>query len=121
MEDKAAFNNFPYQYGIVERTFSEFKSGALSSTLVSAYDTLPSDLKAGALKAGYESALVAGQGGNYADGTPRYFNCQTCHVRPVEGLGCNKKGAQVRKDLPLHDMTGGNYWMPDAIRHKSQH
>lgn len=26
---KAAFNNFPYKYGIVERTFSEYKSGLL--------------------------------------------------------------------------------------------
>jgi hypothetical protein len=117
VETKAAFNNFPYQYGIVERTFSEFKSGALSTTLVSDYLSLPADLQAGALKAGYESALVAGQGGNYADGTLRYFNCQTCHVRPVNGVGCNKKGAPVRKDLPLHDMTGGNYWMPDAIQY----
>jgi hypothetical protein len=117
VEEKAAFNNFPYQYGIVERTFSEFKSGALSATLVSDYPGLPADLQAGALKAGYESALVAGTGGNYADGTDRYFNCQTCHVRPVNGAGCNKKGAPVRKDLPLHDMTGGNYWMPDAIQY----
>jgi len=117
VETKAAFNNFPYQYGIVERTFSEFKSGLLSATLVSDYLSLPADLQAGALKAGYESALVAGQGGNYADGTLRYFNCQTCHVRPVNGAGCNKKGAPIRKDLPLHDMTGGNYWMPDAIQY----
>jgi hypothetical protein len=117
VESKAAFNNFPYQYGIVERTFSEFKSGLLSATLVEDYGSLPADLQAGALKAGYESALIAGQGGNYADGTLRYFNCQTCHVRPVEGAGCNKKGAPVRKDLPLHDMTGGNYWMPDAIQY----
>jgi len=26
---KAAFNNLPYKYGVVERTFSEFRSGAL--------------------------------------------------------------------------------------------
>jgi len=117
VETKAAFNNYPYQYGIVERTFSEFKSGAFSTTLVSDYLSLPADLQAGALKAGYESALVAGKGGDYEDGTPRYFNCQTCHVRPVNGVGCNKRGAQVRKDLPLHDMTGGNYWMPDAIQY----
>ena len=36
-------------------------------------------------------------------------------MRPVTGFGCNKKGAPSRTDLPLHDMTGGNYWMPDAI------
>jgi hypothetical protein len=25
----------------------------------------------------------------------------------------------VRTDLPLHDMTGGNYWMPDAILYQN--
>jgi hypothetical protein len=30
VEGKAAFNNFPFQYGIVERTFSEYIAGALS-------------------------------------------------------------------------------------------
>jgi hypothetical protein len=107
---KAAFNNFPFQYGIVERTFSEFSAGALSKTLVSTYNSLPADLKAGAVKAASESAK-----GDYADGTDRYFSCQTCHMRAVTGLGCNKSGVPVRSDLPLHDMTGGNYWMPDAI------
>jgi hypothetical protein len=113
---KAAFNNFPFQYGIVERTFSEHLSSALSATLVSSYDSLPADLKAGAIKTAYESALVAGRGGDYQDGTARYFTCQTCHLRPITGQGCNKNPA-VRPDLPLHDMTGGNYWMPDAIKY----
>ena len=113
---KAAFNNFPYKYGIVERTFSEYKSAALVKTLVKDYLTLPSDLRGGAIKAAYDSAIVAGRGGDYEDGTPRYFSCQTCHLRPVTGQGCNKNPA-IRKDLPLHDMTGGNYWMPDAIKY----
>ncbi len=114
VDTKAAFNNFPYLYGIVERTFSEHRSSQVSRTLVSDFTRLPSDLQTGALKAAYDSAVVAGTGGNYADGTPRYFTCQTCHLRPVTGQGCNKN-PPVRKDLPLHDMTGGNYWMPDAI------
>jgi hypothetical protein len=38
-------------------------------------------------------------------------------MRPVTGTGCNKNGAPVRADLPLHDMTGGNYWMPLAIQY----
>jgi hypothetical protein len=108
--EKAAFNNFPYQYGIVERTFSEFKAGLIGSTLVRDYGTLPQELQAGAIRAAYEAAR-----GNYADGTPRYFTCQTCHMRAVTGQGCNKAGAPVRTDLPLHDMTGGNYWAPEAI------
>jgi hypothetical protein len=113
---KAAFNNFPFQYGVVERTFSEYYAGALSKTLVSNYASLPADLKAGAIKAAYNASLVAGKGGNYFDNAPRYFSCQTCHMRAVTGYGANKTGIPLRSDLPLHDMTGGNYWMPDVIK-----
>jgi hypothetical protein len=119
VELKAAFNNFPYQYGIVERTFSEYKSGLLVGTRVreAEYLALPPELQAGAIQEAYTRSLVAGAGGNYADGTPRYFSCQTCHLGPVNGLGCNKNGVPVRGDLPQHDMTGGNYWMPEAIQY----
>ncbi len=116
VDGKAAFNNFPYMYGIVERTFSEFKSGLLSQTLVKEYLNLPLELQQGGIKVAYDSAFLAGTSGDYEDNSFRYFSCQTCHMRPVNGPGCNKKGARVRKDLPLHDMTGGNYWMPDAIQ-----
>ena len=109
---KAAFKNPPYMYGIVERTFSEFMAGALSKTPVTSYSSLPADLKAGAI------AAVAASG-NYADGTTRYFSCQTCHMRAVTGAGANKAGVPIRTDLPLHDMTGGNYWTPDAILYQN--
>jgi hypothetical protein len=114
VDGKAAFNNFPYQYGIVERTYSEYYSGALSSALVSDYGNLPADLQAGAIESVYNAAAM----GDYADGTPRYFTCQTCHLRATTGAGCNKKGAPIRTDLPLHDLTGGNYWMSDAIQYQ---
>jgi hypothetical protein len=122
IEEKAAFNNFPFMYGIVERTFSEYKAGALSRTLINEADAnlgFPTELlvPGGAIDAAIQSSLVAGSSGNYADNTDRYFSCQTCHMRPVTGFGCNKKGAPIRTDLPLHDMTGGNYWMPDAIQY----
>jgi hypothetical protein len=115
--DKAALNNFPHQYGVVERTFSEYKAGAISQTLISDYPGLPSDLQGGALEAIYTAAQASGTGGNYEDGTERFYSCQSCHMRPVTGKGCNKKGAPNRTDLPLHDMTGGNYWMPEAIKY----
>ena len=110
VDTKAAFNNEAFMYGIVERTFSEYKSGLLSQTLVSDYGNLPLALQDGAIKAAYLAA-----GGNYQDGTERYFSCQTCHMRAVTGEGANKKGVPIRTDLPLHDQTGGNYWMADAI------
>lgn len=114
--EKAAFKNFPFMYGVVERTFSEHMASAWPSTGVLDYAALPAELKTGAVKAAFDSAAVAGKGGDYEDGTRRYFSCQTCHMRPVVGMGCNKT-APTRKDLPLHDMTGGNYWMPDAIKY----
>jgi len=117
VDGKAAFNNPPYMYGIVERTFSEYKSGLISQTRVADYPDLPADLQGGALRAGYESATASGGDGDYADGVPRYFSCQTCHLRPVNGPGCNKRGVASRPDLPLHDMTGGNAWMADAIQY----
>ncbi|TXS94135.1 hypothetical protein FV139_11075 [Parahaliea maris] len=114
VEGKAAFNNPPYKYGVVERTFSEYRSGQVSTTLVKDYPSLPADLRGGALEAAYAAAAAAGTI-DYEDGTPRYYTCQSCHVRPVTGTGANKRGIPLRTDMPLHDMTGGNYWMPVVI------
>lgn len=113
---KAAFLNPPYAYGIVERTFSEHKASSLSSTPVSSYNSLPSDLKRGAIKRAYDQAQLAGQGGDYEDGTTRMFTCQGCHVEPVTGQGASFGSPPLRNDLPLHDMTGGNTWVPNAIQ-----
>jgi hypothetical protein len=117
VDGKAAFNNPPYAYGIVERTFSESKSGRLIETRVGAYGTLPAELQAGAIAEAYNRSIAAGTGGDYEDGAPRYFSCQTCHMGPTQGIGCNKQGVPVRKDLPTHDMTGGNYWMASVIQY----
>ncbi len=117
IDDKAAFNNPPYKYGVVERTFSEYKAGLLSKTPVSAYAGLPADLQAGSIQLARDAALGAGTGGNYADGTPRYFSCQTCHMAATTALGCNKNGVPLRTDQPMHDLTGGNYWMPQVMQY----
>jgi hypothetical protein len=120
IEEKAAFNNPPYAFGVVERTFSEFKSSLLSQTLVSDFTSLPADLRVsgGSIEVSYQAALLAGTGGDYEDYTPRYFSCQTCHMRPTTGEGCNKNGTPFRNDLPRHDMTGGNYWLADIIKYQ---
>jgi hypothetical protein len=117
IEDKAAFNNPPYKYGVVERTFSEYKAGLLSQTLVSDYLGLPTELQDGAIAIARTAALGAGTGGNYADGADRYFSCQTCHMPATTGLGANKAGVPMRTDLPMHDLTGGNYWMPQVMQY----
>ena len=80
--------------------------------------TFPEDLKAGAIAEAYNRSIVAGTGGDYADGGPRYFSCQTCHMGPTTGLGCNKNGVPIRTDLPTHDLTGGNYWMPAVVQYQ---
>ncbi len=113
---KAQFNNAPFRYGIVERTYSEHKASALSTTPVSAYATLPADLRRGAIARAHDQALLAGTGGNHEDGTVRYFSCQSCHMEPVVGEGAAFGLAPTRYDLPLHDLTGGNTWVPSAIQ-----
>ena len=113
---KAAFQNPPYKYGVVERTYSEHVSSDLSTTPVSAYATLPADIQRGAIKRVREQALLAGQGGNHEDGTTRFFTCQSCHMEPVVGEGAAFGIAPLRYDLPLHDLTGGNTWAPQAIQ-----
>jgi hypothetical protein len=126
VQEKAAFNNPPYAYGIVERTFSEYKSSPLHNMLVSNFSNLPADLKNpdGSLAVTYNAAIQAGTGGDYADGTPRTFSCQSCHMRPVGTEnggpfpGCNKNGAPLRADLPRHDHTGGNYWFASMAQYQ---
>jgi len=41
--------------------------------------------------------------------------CQDCHMRDVSGRACNESGAPNRTDLALHDLTGGNTFVPDII------
>jgi hypothetical protein len=38
-------------------------------------------------------------------------------MRPTIGRGCNKN-PPIRGDLPVHDQTGGNYWVPEAIQYQ---
>jgi hypothetical protein len=119
LTDKAAFNNFPFQYGIVERTYSEHQAGLLSQTRVGDYAGLPDALKAegGAIRLAYEAAVAADPSGDYVDETPRYFSCQSCHMMPVTGKGADRNQALTHTDLPKHDLTGGNYWAAEAIKY----
>lgn len=114
IESKAAFNNFPFQYGMIERTYSEWKASLFPKTLISDFQDLPSDLKKGILLSIFETSTKWDADGNYEDGTERYFSCQTCHMKPVTGEGSNLNSPE-RQDLPLHDLVGANYWIQDAI------
>ncbi len=80
----------PYSQFPIERTYSEW--------LRSAYNT--------------PQGVYAPQFG----GNRQYVStCQHCHMRAVTGKGSNKADSPVRTDLGLHDMTGGNTWVPDII------
>ncbi|MCD4683545.1 MAG: hypothetical protein K8R86_09710 [Bacteroidales bacterium] len=80
----------PYEMFPVERTYSEW--------LMSEYNT------------------PTGVSGTYFGGNKLFVStCQDCHMRDVTGKGCNKSYAPIRDDLPLHDMTGGNTFIPDLI------
>lgn len=116
---KAAFNNPPYAYGVVERTYSEFKASLWPTIALTNYSSLPADLKDGAIKAAYDASASTAY--KYEDGTTKYFICQSCHLKPVTGEASNKlhNSPKTRKDLPLHDLTGGNYWTPEAIKYLS--
>ncbi len=117
IEGKAAFNNPPYKFGIVERTYSEWKASALDTYLVNDYPSLPADLRqpGGALDVAYHRAYDARGDANYEDGTARYFTCQTCHMSAGTGVGARQPSAPTRTDLPRHDLTGGGYWVPDLV------
>lgn len=114
VETKAAFNNFPYMYGVVERTFSENMASAFPTLRVRDFANLPAELQTGELAEVYQKALAGGPNGDYADGTPRFFTCQTCHLSPANGRGASF--GRERSDIPVHDLTGGNYWAPDLIQ-----
>ena len=85
-----AANFSPYEMFPIERTFSEW--------LMSAYNT------------------PGGITGTYFGGNKTFVStCQDCHMKDVTGKGCNKNGVPIRSDLPLHDMTGGNTFVPNLI------
>ncbi|MFH1680741.1 MAG: Ig-like domain-containing protein, partial [Candidatus Eisenbacteria bacterium] len=51
--------------------------------------------------------------GNKPDGI--VSTCQDCHMRDVVGAGCGEPGSPTRDDLGLHDLMGGNTFIPDVL------
>jgi hypothetical protein len=87
--DQPAPDFDPYTMFPIERTFSEWK--------MSEYNT---------------SGVYAPQFGGNKD---TVSTCQDCHMRDATGYGCNKSSAPLRNDLPLHDQTGGNTFIPNLV------
>lgn len=80
----------PYTQFPVERTYSEWLNSAYNSPV----------------------GVYAPQFG----GTKTYVStCQDCHMRDVVGKAAAQGNIATRNDLALHDLTGGNIWVPDII------
>jgi len=43
--------------------------------------------------------------------------CQDCHMRDVTGKACKQGSAPTRTNLSLHDLTGGNTFVPLLVSH----
>jgi hypothetical protein len=61
------------------------------------------------------SAYGSGGASTNIPGVPTADKCQDCHMRDVTGKGCDKRGAPLRDDLPMHDLTGGNTWISGIL------
>ena len=79
----------PHSMLPIERTYSEWLASAYSDP------------------AGVPSSAFGGNKANVS-------SCQDCHMMDVTGQGCNKN-PPVRSNLPLHDMTGGNTFIPKVL------
>lgn len=88
--DQAATEFGAHQIGPVERTYSEW--------FFSAFNT--------------PQGVYAPEFGGNLD---YVASCQDCHMRDVTGRGCSDPAAPLRDNLPLHDMTGGNTWVPGFL------
>jgi hypothetical protein len=79
-------NMFP-----IERTFSEWQNTEYATTGV------------------YAPQFAGNKPGGIVS------TCQDCHMKDVLGEGCSEPTAPTRANLPLHDLTGGNYFIPDVL------
>ncbi len=86
--DNGDFN--PAKMFPVERTFSEWKMSTFATTGVD-------------------------MGGRFGGNKRVVSTCQDCHLQDVTGVAANKSGSVQRTDLPLHDMTGGNTFIPKTL------
>jgi hypothetical protein len=86
--DNGDFN--PHKMFPIERTYSEWKMSTFATTGVD-------------------------MGGRFGGNKQVVSTCQDCHMQDVTGVGCNKPDAPTRTNLPLHDLTGGNTFIPRTL------
>ena len=119
VEKKAAFNNPPYAYGIIERTFSEYKASAFPTTRVADFLTFPrtckqpGDLWTSLTRRHWLRATAVIMPMVIRDISAA--RVATCALQQAPGATRRRTGAQ---DMPKHDHTGGNYWLADIIKYQ---
>ncbi len=98
--DKAAMNNQPYSYGIVERTFSEWTGSAYDTLRVNDFGTLPADLQVagGSLRIAYDRSLWGTCSGS-GDLCNEDVNC-------TSGETCNTLTADYQQPLVTPPAAG---------------
>ena len=96
-----------FSYAHVERTFSEF--------MLSAFGQQNGAPGSGAFAPG---TWITSRTNNWI------ASCQDCHMRDGVGRGCDKNSGVIRptnstahpkSGVPVHDMTGGNAWIPRIL------
>ena len=105
VETKAAFNNFPYQYGVVERTFSEHQASAFATMTIADYDLLPSNCRRGPSSRPTWRAMAS-----TVERELRGRNAATVHLPDLppstghgQGLQQEQRAAAHRSPVPRHD------------------
>jgi len=80
----------PYDQFPLERTYSEW--------LKSSFADGPIDMN-----------------GRFGGNRTTVSTCQDCHMPDVSGRACSSGSGFFRDDMPLHDLTGANTWVPLLI------
>jgi len=88
-----------YEMFPVERTYSEWSKSTYAN-------------------GGVSGTVFGGNINTLGNGIVR--SCQDCHMKDVSGYGCDKNGVPFRDDLPLHDLTGGNTFIPKLLMARYQ-
>ncbi len=95
-----------YALGSIDAPPADFGAGHLFPVERTYSEWLASDFVSGVFAPEFA--------GNRPDGI--VSTCQDCHMADVLGKGCGFESAPERSDLGVHDLTGGNTWMPQVIK-----
>jgi len=92
-----------------------FNAFGASAPSYNTYDLFP-------LERTYSEWLVSEYNTPYGVYAPQFggnkayvYTCQDCHMKDLSGVAADKKEARFHNDLPHHDLTGGNTFIPGVL------